>query len=1446
MSGPRSVIANPTRMATYGIYQVLDPLYVTPTGSVRSAKIVGGEDEGRIAAKVFNPPVSDDPDEPNWEPKYFLDRAQVQRRVAAAGGAHWAPVYASGFTPDGGAYYVTDYHALTAQKMIEGRVPVEAAALHAIASSVVAGLEEIQRVAGRSHANLKPTNVLLLGKGKPGELRALLCDPGQDYKAEKDGEAGDLHALGRLIHELVTHRPAAAAGTDAAAAPTVAAGPEWARLGGKAEAWRQLCADLLSQPLPPRAASLAAVAKTIAGLAPPRAKASPFRLPGMRKRAEAPAAAKKPPGKPRGPRRAGPSRARVRRLVVQGLAVVLLVGGGLFVVSAMEANAREELCDAREAWLGPLVAGLSEPQRREWFERDPHLRQVVEGVDQVQRAGVECAGGRVRPLGFLQYTRTRDAVATLRQVERDLAPENWPRLQRLRELAVTLERRGWQQPAGYVAQLVEGVRPTPVAPTALSRPSAPAAAEVAGPPNGTKAKVAADDGDGGSPTGGGAGTVAGGSLASRIERVLRVQPVIEEQAPEAAAQWARLEAAAGELERVEDPVVRAFGGLLRAQGLAAVRLTDEGFKGLPTLDQHAALAGQVLASLAGDAKRPVNVEKFNAEVVRSIDLDELELAHVRLWLEKRPAYAVQTEDRAREAALLKDRFAAVRTKVEDSAPDAPVQEAFANATRDVEVSLGEFERAPFVAADVVEGGAFGRRVAEIAAQIDDLNRYYHSEDAADWLKNLGGVQTTSDRIKRHWAAWLARLRDDGRSMSEKPKLFARNKKLTDDLRYVLTEIDLLPPVPDKLTPAFKAAAAQRREERIGELLAKLDPAAPASDPQVLTDTGNALAAWYDELLALNGTFPIPATRVLTLDDRPDVAWQQRNPALWADPLVRKVVAPDLDRIERLQRLRAASRDELVRNATAADAPRSEVVVAAWKLLGESPTVKPAWPNTVEELKLEQALRDRVRAAIQPLGDFEREQLQESLDNEGPRRWRRFVEAIAPDASAEEKLAAANASWRAFNVNNTAMAELDPPARFNFWLFIAKENARIGNPDQTAVIGNINSLMEAAAELKGDPQQRRGAAIREKLSKLEGPEPFGGRNLKDEFPLQVRGLAQPILFRRVEPEGVRPFYIGAREVTLGQFVGALHGQGKWAEALRLGWPQAPGKPDGRRGPRVWEWDAPAAPTLMPAELWMTDVRDGRHNNFPNEFRQQRFNRNVLADAFGGMPSERHPMQYVTPQAALYFAASLGCRLPTSAEWRAALEASGQPADDGRGNLRDQASWETFARYAERERIAANHWPDGGAFPGEPRKPTDAPPAARPGNDSTLLFRAAPQSEGDAAFHDLVGNVAEYVCDRPEALAAWDDGATPDGIKRFLNDTPDAIAVIGGSALSPPDVPLAEPLPLKRTDLAYSDVGLRLAFTAPARNLAERLKWALAGEEYLPPIRTVSASTGNDAR
>ena len=265
--------------------------------------------------------------------------------------------------------------------MIDGRVPVDAAALHAIVRSVIAGLEEIRKIAGRAHANLKPSNVLLVGKGPADELRAVLCDPGQDYKAQKEGEAGDLRAVGALIHELVLNRPPG--GTDFA----TPGDPAWQqRLGDKGEAWRQLCADLLTHPIPPRAATLPAAAKVVDGLAPSRLKVPHLRLPGGKSKKSADPAAKRLPAPPKVAR---PAR---RPVEVQAAA---RAGAGRRAAArrrgrrAVDAGGEraEEVCTAKRGWFGSLAASLAEPQRRERFVADPHLRRVAEGVDEVERAG---------------------------------------------------------------------------------------------------------------------------------------------------------------------------------------------------------------------------------------------------------------------------------------------------------------------------------------------------------------------------------------------------------------------------------------------------------------------------------------------------------------------------------------------------------------------------------------------------------------------------------------------------------------------------------------------------------------------------------------------------------------------------------------------------------------------------------------------------------------------------------------------------------------------------------------------------------------------------------------------------------------------------------------------------------------------------------------------------
>src|SRR5206468_2987142 len=96
-----------------------------------------------------------------------------------------------------------------------------------------------------------------------------------------------------------------------------------------------------------------------------------------------------------------------------------------------------------------------------------------------------------------------------------------------------------------------------------------------------------------------------------------------------------------------------------------------------------------------------------------------------------------------------------------------------------------------------------------------LKKYYHAENAADWLKNLAPPGTQSRALKTRWAAWVDSLRQNLDLMTKNRSLFASNKVVTDKLRNALDVLELNMPVPpDGLTPEFAAAAVARRDERL--------------------------------------------------------------------------------------------------------------------------------------------------------------------------------------------------------------------------------------------------------------------------------------------------------------------------------------------------------------------------------------------------------------------------------------------------------------------------------------------------------------------------------------------------------------------------------------------------------------------------------------------------------
>lgn len=215
-----------------------------------------------------------------------------------------------------------------------------------------------------------------------------------------------------------------------------------------------------------------------------------------------------------------------------------------------------------------------------------------------------------------------------------------------------------------------------------------------------------------------------------------------------------------------------------------------------------------------------------------------------------------------------------------------------------------------------------------------------------------------------------------------------------------------------------------------------------------------------------------------------------------------------------------------------------------------------------------------------------------------------------------------------------------------------------------------------------------------------------------------------------------------------------------------------------------------------------------------------------------------MQGISAQAAMYFAALAGCRLPSSAEWAAAYDAyeKGDPAVTW--NLRDP-TWQRQQDHMKNQREDAASWPDQWVFwpkgySGQRRAGKDA--VAVTGKDDGLLWFAAVASGAGATFRHLVGNVAEFTYEDPrrfeEAFKEPKDVSIAKVTSFLAQD--DNVSVVGGSALSAPEL-WAEGSCDKayRADstASYSDVGVRPAFSAPTEPPASRM-WALVRpSEYL---------------
>lgn len=1066
--------------------------------------------------------------------------------------------------------------------------------------------------------------------------------------------------------------------------------------------------------------------------------------------------------KPLRQRRSRPVGRRAKQLLAAAAIGTLLVGGTLATLFAVRLSDQARLDAETRQWLDPLRQAAADPVMRQRFEADPALRKVL--VDLQSPALLDAGRTTVDspPWKSFNVARSRRGLAALDQVKSDLSPAHWNRLAWAQQLQRQYAMRGWTQPAVFLqGQIAAATSPSP-------------------------------------------------QLAQGIDQFLTTLSALEAQSPGVEQIWNGLDQSLKTLDGTPSETIRAFARKLRHDATDTVTLEKAGLQGVNPQLQNLRTRADQLAMMARRASvGEVDLVRLGAELTPPLNLARLENSDIDRWLAQVEDYVVAPTEVVRTSDELQQRVGEIAAGL-----DASQSSAFAPEQERLLASIDRFRHSTFVARDLRED-TFARRRDYLQAEVAAAAARYRLTPA-QWIEQLPALGGGSSSANAYWESWKGLLRKDLASLSADPAAWRASKRLADQLRTTLKDLDstFISAAPTDLGDDFNKAARERREKAMGEALALLDTRSPRVDLAAIKRVDESYDEWVRDLRDLVLQFPI-RKQLLTLDDRPDVNW--RTAAIWREPAVQAAVKADVARIERLQELPHLAVDQLVEVALSTKEP--EVSWAAWRLIAQPQQLAETnWPTHAGELEKESRIRAHLQDLLKAVNADEAAVPLAELKRMAPEQWRRFTER----AVNEDMLDSALALRTSFGVTPDTIDLLPAHVRFNLLLFTARKQTH-DNATAQGIAALVQQLAKAGAGVEPRPDD-----LLVRLARYQTPEPFAQLEPKDVFVLPAAGLRTPLVFRRVQPGKGRAFYLQTTEISLGEVIDAYQSAGAWEQALRLPWGTQGNSSETRPGLRGWEWtDSP--PRLTAALSWGNDA------DFPAEFRPQaaRFNRRALDVRLGGNPTEAHPMQQISVQGAFFTAALLGCRLPTVDEWKAAQ--ASQVKESPPPNLRD-ATWERERRHLIASNIAPNRWPDRGIFAAAENAGT-TPQADRPAEDGTLLFRPVPSGTADSPFKffDLVGNVAEFVCNASESFDNLPDGSkrSAEGVRQFAIRNSGSIFVIGASALTPLQAPVDQPMPLPRTNEGYADVGFRLAFTAPSRSPAEKLAWALAGQDYVWP-------------
>lgn len=1045
-----------------------------------------------------------------------------------------------------------------------------------------------------------------------------------------------------------------------------------------------------------------------------------------------------------------------------------------------EAAARwEALCVAYERWFLDFAHAAD----RELMADDDHLSTrvlpVLDRADEWSPASIHGRGApgleqlRVRPPSRVwtpeAVDRTREALEAVAGVRTALQTPAWPARAELEEAAARLHALGWNAGADE-----------------LRRYSAAIDFE------------------------------SGERLASGVERVLgaraRVGVIL--------GSIGEIESVGRLAEQTGDPVLGRLPSLIRGPGADGQgRLSEAEAK----LERARGVAAQVAAFIENEWPRvdPEALQEGAAEVYQRASGEGAtpELFYDWLAAAGRDIHRLPDTPDPREGWQAAERIASLSTQLDDL-----VQRHADAADELVAGTVGELDQASALAEAVGQKPWRRATAAEIAADVERVDAILLgidrrlgdaglrlSRDHAEFIEALRETasvsQTGSEAIDQAWTAW----RDDLLSTFPRPEDRLRLAENADAARDLLGRIEreaidvfsgFQPPHSGGgiREDSVRRLLNDRRERliRSGVELASWDAESGHSasmDRRWADRVGQerdrvgAIRRHLEDAAEIERLLESGASLNSSLDDGRSISEVRR--AWDADEVatdLRPAMEPLLQTLDRIDRI-AAMTDPAELVPVVSEGRGLSVPLAAWRRLAE---VR-GWPGPAD-LAAEIRAQDRLGSLAREIeAPAERQRVLAELEAGAAARWRAAMEKADTPAGVREAIARRAAL-------GGRVEDLPFAPRFNASVQILQARLDEASDDEAA-LGALGEFVETIggqdAIERLDPDDR--AWLQSVIDLASGEEvgpsiDFGalgpgraGWSYEADVESGRVNYTHPDGQTRLSFVGVSlngtTVFVGMHEISVEVFARTV-GDVESQAALRDLWPaladaMAGGVSDRWRGPRSWAWDPQQG--VVPNSRWLSwDEATGPA--YPQGLVPPR-------------PTPDSPMQMVSFEAATAMAEAAGCRLPTTEEWRRALEAhestSATDADGGAAwNLRGRV-WSSQLQHAldrDGQGLSAP-WPDAGAFvPRGVAEGRNAGPETGH-DDGVLWFEPVGAARGTTLRH-MVGNVAEWVVS-PETRTGQ--------------------AIIGGSALSDRSLPVDEPFsPPPVRQQSFSDVGFRLAF------------------------------------